>query len=136
MDNSECIAHGLEQPEKFRSCGNEPCPQWTRGEWSLCQQSRCHGRNTAVQRREVTCRHENGTAGSACDEYERPTMRQECYNERCKGVWRVEPWSEVSPDPLVKCLILIFAYPPHPAVQCSVRPPGYQVSHPAVRLVR
>ncbi|KAH8356938.1 hypothetical protein KR200_005501, partial [Drosophila serrata] len=94
VDNSECTAHGLEQPQTFRSCGNEPCPQWTKGEWSLCQQSRCHGRNTAVQRREVSCRHENGTAGSACDEYERPAMRQECYNERCKGVWRVEPWSE------------------------------------------
>ncbi|XP_041632766.1 protein madd-4 isoform X1 [Drosophila kikkawai] len=94
VDNSECTAHGLEPPQTFRSCGNEPCPQWTRGEWSLCQQSRCHGKNTAVQRREVACRHENGTAGSACDEYERPVMRQECYNERCKGVWRVEPWSE------------------------------------------
>ncbi|KAH8329025.1 hypothetical protein KR074_001877, partial [Drosophila pseudoananassae] len=94
VDNSECTAHGLEMPDTFQSCGNEACPQWTKGEWSLCHQSRCHGRNTAVQRREVACRYENGTAGSACDEYEKPPMRQDCYNERCKGVWRVEPWSE------------------------------------------
>ncbi|XP_017154493.1 protein madd-4 isoform X1 [Drosophila miranda] len=94
VDNSECTAHGLEMPDTFQSCGNEACPHWTKGEWTLCQQSRCHGRNTAVQRREVGCRYENGTVGTACDEYEKPLPRQECYNERCKGVWRVEPWSE------------------------------------------
>ncbi|KAH8298083.1 hypothetical protein KR018_006251 [Drosophila ironensis] len=94
VDNSECSAHGLELPDTFQSCGNEACPQWTKGEWSLCHQSRCHGRNTAVQRRQVACRYDNGTAGQACDDYERPAARQECYNERCKGVWRVEPWSE------------------------------------------
>ncbi|XP_016964049.1 protein madd-4 isoform X2 [Drosophila biarmipes] len=94
VDNSECSAHGLELPDLFRSCGNEACPQWSKAEWSPCQRSRCHGRNTAIQRREVTCRYDNGTVGTACDEYERPAVRQECYNERCKGVWRVEPWSE------------------------------------------
>lgn len=95
VENSQCMAQGLDMPDTFQSCGNEPCPHWTKGEWTLCQQSRCHGRNTAVQRREVSCRYENDTAGSACDEYEKPPARQECYNERCKGVWRVEPWSEV-----------------------------------------
>ncbi|XP_002067202.3 protein madd-4 isoform X1 [Drosophila willistoni] len=94
VDNSKCTAHGLDMPDTFQSCGNEPCPQWTKGDWTLCQNSRCHGRNTAVQRREVSCRYENGSLGTACDEYEKPLVRQECYNERCKGVWRVEPWSE------------------------------------------
>ncbi|XP_044315362.1 protein madd-4 isoform X2 [Drosophila rhopaloa] len=94
VDNSECTAHGLVLPDPFQSCGNEVCPQWSKAEWSPCKRSRCHGRNTAVQRREVTCRYDNGTVGRACDEYERPAMRQDCYNERCKGVWRVEPWSE------------------------------------------
>ncbi|KAH8402532.1 hypothetical protein KR222_008241, partial [Zaprionus bogoriensis] len=94
VENAECMAQGLTMPDTFQSCGNEPCPHWTKGEWTLCQQSRCHGRNTAVQRREVSCRYENGSAGSLCDEYEKPPARQECYNERCKGVWRVEPWSE------------------------------------------
>lgn len=97
VDNSECFAHGLELPEFFQSCGNEACPQWSKGDWTPCQRSHCHGRNTAMQRREVTCRYPNGTEGSICDEYERPAMRQECYNERCEGVWRVEPWSEVGP---------------------------------------
>ncbi|ALC38440.1 CG31619 [Drosophila busckii] len=94
VENAQCSAQGLEMPNTFQSCGDEPCPQWTKGEWSLCQHSRCHGRNTAVQRREVSCRYENGSLGSACDEYEKPAARQECYSERCKGVWRVEPWSE------------------------------------------
>ncbi|KAM8715488.1 hypothetical protein ACLKA7_002527 [Drosophila subpalustris] len=92
--NAECTAQGLEMPDTFQSCGNEVCPRWTKGDWTLCQQSRCHGRNTAIQRRDVSCRYENGSLGNACDDYERPTARQECYNERCKGVWRVEPWSE------------------------------------------
>lgn len=109
VDNSECTAHGLEMPDTFQSCGNEACPQWTKGEWSLCHQSRCHGRNTAVQRREVACRYENGTAGSACDDYEKPPMRQDCYNERCKGVWRVEPWSEVG-VPRGSCSVLRAEY--------------------------
>ncbi|XP_030381112.1 protein madd-4 [Scaptodrosophila lebanonensis] len=94
VDNAHCAARGLDMPDTFQSCGNEPCPQWTKGDWSLCHQSRCHGRNTAIQRREVRCRYENGSVGNACDEYEKPSARQECYNERCKGVWRVEPWSE------------------------------------------
>ncbi|EDW49715.1 GM16142 [Drosophila sechellia] len=94
VGNSECSAHGLELPDFFQSCGNEACPQWSKGDWTPCQRSHCHGTNTAMQRREVTCRYPNGTEGSVCDEYEKPAMRQECYNERCKGVWRVEPWSE------------------------------------------
>ncbi|KAH8286812.1 hypothetical protein KR044_003966, partial [Drosophila immigrans] len=94
VENAVCAAQGLNMPDTFQSCGNEPCPQWSKGDWTICQQSHCHGRNTAVQRREVSCQFENGTMGSACDEYERPPARQECYNERCKGVWRVERWSE------------------------------------------
>ncbi|KRJ98785.1 protein madd-4 isoform X4 [Drosophila yakuba] len=94
VDNSECSAHGLELPDFFQSCGNEACPQWSKTDWTPCQRSPCHGRNTAMQRREVTCRYANGTSGNVCDEYERPAARQECYNERCKGVWRVESWSE------------------------------------------
>ncbi|XP_026839435.1 protein madd-4 isoform X3 [Drosophila erecta] len=94
VDNSECSAHGLELPDLFQSCGNEACPQWSTADWTPCQRSHCHGRNTAMQRRQVTCRYANGTAGGVCDEFERPATRQECYNERCKGVWRVESWSE------------------------------------------
>lgn len=78
-------------------CGEEECARWEAGEWTLCQRSRCFGRNTAIQKREVKCRYANGTeAMDACSLSQRPISRQECYSERCKGVWRVEPWSEVS----------------------------------------
>lgn len=30
-----------------------------------------------------------------CDDTVRPVQRQECYNDACKGVWRVGEWSEV-----------------------------------------
>lgn len=58
-----------------------------------------------MQRRDVTCRiieDGNGTTNasvldsSKCDESVRPPQRLECYNDACKGVWRVGEWSEVS----------------------------------------
>ncbi|XP_058981163.1 protein madd-4 isoform X1 [Musca domestica] len=94
VDNAFCEDYGLDIPDTFETCGSEECPRWTKGEWSLCHQSRCFGRNTAIQRREVSCRFANDTVSRLCPEFEKPISRQECYNERCKGVWRVEPWSE------------------------------------------
>lgn len=59
-----------------------------------------------MQRRDVTCRlveqiedaKENVTVldSGKCDESSKPLQRQECYNDACKGVWRVGEWSEVS----------------------------------------
>nr|XP_013103894.1 unnamed protein product [Stomoxys calcitrans] len=92
--NALCEDFGLDIPDTFETCGSEECPHWVKGDWSLCHQSRCFGRNTAIQRREVSCRFANDTISRLCPEYEKPISRQECYNERCKGVWRVEPWSE------------------------------------------
>ncbi|XP_060665273.1 LOW QUALITY PROTEIN: protein madd-4 [Drosophila nasuta] len=94
VENAQCTAQGLDLPNTFQSCGDEPCPYWTKGDWTLCQHSLCHERNIAVQRREISCRYENGSLGTACHEYQKPPARQECHNERCKGVWHVEPWSE------------------------------------------
>ncbi|XP_075149272.1 ADAMTS-like no long nerve cord [Haematobia irritans] len=94
VENALCEDYGLDIPDTFETCGSEECPHWVKGEWSLCHQSRCFGRNTAIQRREVSCRFANDTLSRLCAEYEKPISRQECYNERCKGVWRVEPWSE------------------------------------------
>lgn len=96
VENAHCEDFGLDIPETFETCGNEDCPTWVKGEWSSCYQSRCHGRNTALQRRDVSCRFPNNTIAKSCADYQRPVAKQECYNERCKGVWRVEPWSEVS----------------------------------------
>ncbi|XP_054082608.1 ADAMTS-like protein 1 isoform X4 [Zeugodacus cucurbitae] len=95
VDSAYCEDYGLSAPDTFEMCGQEECARWETGEWSLCQRSRCFGRNTAIQKREVKCRFANGTeATAACSVSQRPISRQECYSERCKGVWRVEPWSE------------------------------------------
>lgn len=50
-----------------------------------------------MQRREVKCQVSNETSvdHALCNEADRPTHRQECYNEKCKGVWKVGPWSQV-----------------------------------------
>lgn len=95
VDNALCEDAGLEIPDAFESCGQEECPRWVIGSWTLCQRSRCIGRNTAIQKRDIVCRFPNDTHSNKCDEGERPLDRQECYNELCKGVWRVEPWSQV-----------------------------------------
>ncbi|XP_037909605.1 ADAMTS-like protein 1 isoform X2 [Hermetia illucens] len=94
VDNALCEDAGLEIPDAFESCGQEECPRWVIGSWTLCQRSRCIGRNTAIQKRDIVCRFPNDTHSNKCDEGERPLDRQECYNELCKGVWRVEPWSQ------------------------------------------
>ena len=41
---------------------------------------------------------ENGTALDSilCDEQTRPTEKRECFNENCRGTWKVSEWSEVS----------------------------------------
>lgn len=96
VDNAICEDYGLDIPDTFETCGTEECPRWLKGNWSVCHQSRCFGRNTAIQKREVSCRFANDTIAQTCTEYEKPISRQECYNERCRGVWRVEPWSEVN----------------------------------------
>lgn len=96
LDNAVCEDYGLDIPDTFETCGTEECPRWLKADWSLCHQSRCFGRNTAIQKREVSCRFANDSLATTCPEYEKPISRQECYNERCRGVWRVEPWSEVS----------------------------------------
>lgn len=97
VDNGFCEdSDELEIPDTFEACGNEECPKWSTGDWSNCQHSRCFGRYTAIQKREVACKFSNNTITDKCDENEKPIERQECYNELCKSMWRVEPWSEVS----------------------------------------
>ncbi|XP_048513461.1 protein madd-4 isoform X2 [Athalia rosae] len=104
VDATLCEDAGFPVPEKVRACGSGVCPQWQTGEWTPCESSRCFTWQTAMQRREVTCRiieegansTRNGTIldPSKCDESVRPPQRSECYNDACKGVWRVGEWSE------------------------------------------
>jgi hypothetical protein len=51
-----------------------------------------------MQRRDVECQLNNGTEVDLqqCSEVEKPPQRQECYNDKCKGTWKVGEWSEVS----------------------------------------
>ena len=50
-----------------------------------------------MQRRDVDCQLNNGTEVDLqlCSEVEKPPQRQECYNDKCKGTWKVGEWSEV-----------------------------------------
>ncbi|XP_063699657.1 protein madd-4 isoform X2 [Culicoides brevitarsis] len=99
VDNNFCEDAGLSVPETVEKCGNIECPRWETTEWTQCAQSKCFALHTALQRREVFCRFGNDTGSGSggkmmCDESEMPVSKQECYSEKCKGVWRVEPWSE------------------------------------------
>ncbi|CAD6208910.1 GSCOCG00010724001-RA-CDS [Cotesia congregata] len=101
---SLCEDAGFNVPAKVRPCGLERCPQWHTSEWTPCESSRCFNWKTAMQRRDVTCRLiEDAVNGSTnatilntdkCDDAIKPPQRQECYNDACKGVWRVGEWSE------------------------------------------
>lgn len=101
-----CEDTGHPMPQKVRPCGMGRCPQWHVTEWTPCETSRCFNWKTAMQKRDVSCRladdmeanQENVTLldQSKCDEATRPLQRQECYNDACKGVWRVGEWSEVN----------------------------------------
>ncbi|XP_043469323.1 protein madd-4 isoform X2 [Leptopilina heterotoma] len=101
-----CEDAGYPVPENVKSCGAGRCPQWHAEEWTECENSRCFNWKTAMQKRDITCRViveiENGTENetivdsSKCDEGIKPPQRQECYNDACKGVWRVGEWSECS----------------------------------------
>ncbi|XP_018340238.1 PREDICTED: ADAMTS-like protein 3 [Trachymyrmex septentrionalis] len=99
-----CEDAGYPVPQKVRPCGMGKCPQWHATEWTPCETSRCFNWKTAMQKRDISCRlvhdakdgHENVTLldPSKCDEATRPLQRQECYNDACKGVWRVGEWTE------------------------------------------
>ncbi|XP_049830977.1 protein madd-4-like isoform X2 [Schistocerca gregaria] len=95
VENRLCEDAGLPVPPTMQNCGLEFCPRWTAGNWSLCEESRCFTWNTAMQRRDVTCLLSNGTeVNGLCNESEKPPVRQECYNDKCKGTWKVGEWSE------------------------------------------
>lgn len=96
VNNDLCEDAGLSVPETVDKCGMVECPHWAATEWTLCSDSRCISRNTAIQHRQVVCWFSNQTdEASKCDEDEKPISRQECHNDRCKAVWLVDLWSEV-----------------------------------------
>lgn len=99
VDSALCEDAGLRMPESVQKCGAIDCPKWVAGEWSPCNatSSKCFSWHTAIQRRRVTCEISGiKTSASKCSSAERPVSKQECYSEECRGVWKVDPWSEVS----------------------------------------
>lgn len=61
----------------------------------------CFSLCAAMQRRDVFCQNSDGatTSDAACHGIEKPVNRKECYNDQCKGTWKVGEWSEVSSAP-------------------------------------
>lgn len=116
VDSILCKDAGLSEPETFEKCGDDECPRWVAGEWTLCLQSRCIVRNKAVQDRSVQCVFPNNTESDSCDPNERPITRQECYNERCKPYWRMDKWSEVNCLGILK--IIFFSHLSIIVVKC------------------
>ena len=54
---------------------------------------------TALQKRPLDCVMSNGTVldPMLCNERDKPTQKRECFNENCRGTWKVSEWSHVSP---------------------------------------
>lgn len=52
---------------------------------------------SAMQKRDVFCQSANGTflPDALCEASEKPITKQECYNDMCKGTWKVGEWTEV-----------------------------------------
>uniref|UniRef100_A0A1B0CNQ4 Alpha-carbonic anhydrase domain-containing protein n=2 Tax=Lutzomyia longipalpis TaxID=7200 RepID=A0A1B0CNQ4_LUTLO len=96
VDSALCEDAGLRMPESVQKCGAIDCPKWVAGEWNPCNASKCFSWHTAIQRRRVTCEISGiKTSTSKCVTAERPVSKQECYNEECYGVWKVDPWSQL-----------------------------------------
>ncbi|CAK9305140.1 unnamed protein product [Gordionus sp. m RMFG-2023] len=103
ISDEYCQKAGLVKPPKFRRCGSEECPIWRYGLWQECKESPCENFNIAVQERKVFCAYSNGSYAprsaydsSGCRMIERPVMRKECFNERCKAEWIASTWSQCS----------------------------------------
>ena len=95
----------------------------------------------AMQRREVRCILSNGTVLEPvfCQETSRPQSKRECYNDECKGTWRVGNWSEVRPLGDDVTLSLRVARPTDGfiiAVHGVVRVRRHPDEDPAVRVAR
>jgi len=96
VEGGLCEDAGLDVPSAMQKCGLDICPRWEVGAWTPCQQSRCFTWNTAIQRRRLQCLMQNGTALDTvlCSEQTRPAEKRECFNENCRGTWKVSDWSE------------------------------------------
>ncbi|XP_050540145.1 protein madd-4 isoform X2 [Daktulosphaira vitifoliae] len=96
VDNNLCEDARLPTPTTIQKCETNDCPQWKVNEWSPCEESKCFTWNTAMQRRDVYCQNSNEATilDASCKGIEKPVNRKECYNDQCKGTWKVGEWSD------------------------------------------
>ncbi|XP_067122478.1 LOW QUALITY PROTEIN: protein madd-4-like [Centruroides vittatus] len=96
VDNNLCLNNNMQPPPTIQRCGLEACPHWEAGLWSDCNEKHCYGWNTALQKRNIHCKTTNGTVvdPSKCNERLRPRRKRECFNERCRGTWKIGEWSQ------------------------------------------
>ena len=52
----------------------------------------------ALQKRKLDCVLDNGTLLDSilCNDRDKPSQKRECFNENCRGAWKVSDWSHVS----------------------------------------
>ncbi|KZS17894.1 putative ADAMTS protein 3 [Daphnia magna] len=86
------------QPATVQKCGLDTCPRWVAASWTPCHQSRCFTWNTALQKRQLDCVMDNGTLLDPllCNDRDKPSQKRECFNENCRGAWKVSDWSHCS----------------------------------------
>ncbi|EFX85379.1 hypothetical protein DAPPUDRAFT_20190, partial [Daphnia pulex] len=98
LASSSSSSNNNRQPATVQKCGLDTCPHWVAGSWTPCHQSRCFTWNTALQKRQLDCVMDNGTLLDAilCSDRDRPSQKRECFNENCRGAWKVSDWSHCS----------------------------------------
>lgn len=66
----------------------------------------------ALQKRQLDCVMDNGTLLDAilCSDRDRPSQKRECFNENCRGAWKVSDWSHVSHDSFFPNFSLSFTF--------------------------
>lgn len=82
-----------------------------------------------MQKRDVYCQFSNGTLvpDALCEASEKPITKQECYNDVCKGTWKVGDWTEVKIAKYQRNVVGTFFFNKNlPWCFCSV-------THPAIR---
>ena len=84
--NTSC--DDLVKPNSKRRCNEQPCPQWTVGNWSDCSKS-C---DSGLQSRQVSCK--NSHVGG-CSEDAKPNVTRKCAEFSCPH-WVTGSWSECS----------------------------------------
>ncbi|XP_076872249.1 papilin b, proteoglycan-like sulfated glycoprotein isoform X1 [Brachyhypopomus gauderio] len=93
VDESQCVAQGLQRPAVQRACNQHACAEYSVGSYSTCSVTCGEGR----QEREVVCVGRRGEhlPDHQCSGLERPTHTRVCQRPACQLVLRyhTNDWS-------------------------------------------